>query len=186
MLLIFMCFNELNLFMQRRLFVYLLMVVSCFLFYKASILKKEFDFFNKKLKLTSHCVLHYLSSVDLLKNFSQLIVTIFIFSQKFSQFFQGKKVQRYSILLISRFIDFKEYQNIQKQYVQFKYTFLDKVFHYRIVSARLLSSGFSSNFKTFLVENKNTEDTLMSQKQSLQVEVSLFNIAVTLAIRSIQ
>ena len=135
MLLIFMCFNELNLFMQRRLFVYLLMVASCFLFYKASILKKEFDFFNKKLKLTSHCVLHYLSSVDLSKSFSQLIVTIFIFSQTFSQFFQGEKVQRYSILLISRFIDFKKYQNIQKQYVQFKYTFIDKVFYNRIVRA---------------------------------------------------
>ena len=185
MLLIFMCFNELNLFMQRRLFVYLLMVVSCFLFYKASILKKEFDFFNKKLKLTSHCVLHYLSSVDLSKSFSQLIVTIFIFSQIFHNFFRVKKcsVTQYCLYRDSLTLrNIKTYKNNM-----FNLSILSSIKFFTIVlSVRLLSSGFSSNFKTFLVENKNAEDTLMSQKQSLQVEVLLFNIAVTLAISSIQ
>ena len=37
------------------------------------------------LKLTSHGQLHYLWSVDLSKSFSQLIMSIFIFSKYFFQ-----------------------------------------------------------------------------------------------------
>ena len=36
---------------------------------------------------TSHSILHYLRSVDLSKSFSQLLVSIFIFSQYFSNRF---------------------------------------------------------------------------------------------------
>ena len=38
-----------------------------------------------ELNLTNHGILHYLCSADLLKSFSQLIVSIFIFSQYFFQ-----------------------------------------------------------------------------------------------------
>ena len=53
------------------------------------------------------------------------------------------------------------------------YSFLSKVFYYGIVSAGLLSDGFSSNFKRCLVQNKSMVDRLMSQRRPLQVEVLL-------------
>ena len=48
----------------------------------------------KGLKLTSHVILHYLRSADLSKSFSELIVSIFIFSQYFFSidFVQWKSV----------------------------------------------------------------------------------------------
>ena len=84
MLFIFICFNELNLFMQRRLFVYLLMVVSCFLFYKASILKKEFDFFNKKIKANeSLCIALFVVSGSIKKLLSINCDNIYFLSKIF-------------------------------------------------------------------------------------------------------
>ena len=45
------------------------------------------------LKLMSHGILHYLSSADLSKGFSKLIMSIFIFSQSFFQkILLGRKV----------------------------------------------------------------------------------------------
>ena len=61
------------------------------------------------LKLTSHNILHYLWSADLLKSFSQLFMSIFIFSQYFFSIEKRKsgKVRGYPTWLISRFINFK-------------------------------------------------------------------------------
>ena len=42
------------------------------------------SFLSKFVKVTSHEIFHYLRSTDLSKSFSQLIVSIFIFSQFFS------------------------------------------------------------------------------------------------------
>ena len=50
------------------------------------------EYKNFKLKLTSHDILHYLFSVDLSKSFSQLIVSIFLFSIFFSIDFARWKV----------------------------------------------------------------------------------------------
>ena len=57
-----------------------------------------------RLKLTSHGILHYLCSADQSKSFSQLIVSIFIFSQ---YFFPVGKVWGYLTLLISWFSNFE-------------------------------------------------------------------------------
>ena len=59
-------------------------------------------------------------------------------------------------------VDFKEYQNMHENIC--KYTFLNKVFYHRIVSACLLSDGFCSNFKRCFVQNKSTGDTLMPKR----------------------
>ena len=50
------------------------------------------EYKNFKLKLTSHNILHYLFSVDLSESFSQLIVSIFLFSIIFSMDFARWKV----------------------------------------------------------------------------------------------
>ena len=58
--------------------------------------------FPVTLKLTSRGILHYLCSTNLSKIFSQLIVSIFIFSRYFfQQILPGGKVWVYSLLLIS-------------------------------------------------------------------------------------
>ena len=56
--------------------------------------------------------------------------------------------------------------------MQYKYTFLYKVFYRRILSARLLSDCFCSNFKRCLAQKNIAGDILMSQR-SLQAEVLL-------------
>ena len=54
------------------------------------------------LKLMTHGILHYLWSADLSKSFSQLNMSIFIFSQYFFQYIlPGGKVWGYLTLLIS-------------------------------------------------------------------------------------
>lgn len=52
----------------------------------------EFWFIHKLLKLTSHCILHFLGSVDLSKIFSQLIVSIMIFSQLFFSILIARRI----------------------------------------------------------------------------------------------
>ena len=65
---------------------------------------------EKILTLTSHGILHYLWSEDLPKSFSQLIMSIFIFSQYFFQYIlSGGNIWGYPTLLISRFINFKKH-----------------------------------------------------------------------------
>ena len=78
-----MCFNELNMFMRRKRFLYLLKIVSFFLFYNAFILKIGSHFFNEKLKWTSHGILHYMSgSIKKLVS-TDCVVSIFILSPYF-------------------------------------------------------------------------------------------------------
>ena len=57
------------------------------------------------LKLTSHCILHYLCPADLSKSFSQLIVPIFIFTQYF--FFNRFCPVEKAPLTVSKFIIFQ-------------------------------------------------------------------------------
>ena len=50
--------------------------------------------------------------------------------------------------------------------MQYKFTFVHKVFCYRTVSAHLLSDSFCSNFKRCLVQSKGMRDTPIPQTVS--------------------
>ena len=60
------------------------------------------------LKLTSHGILHYLCSADLSKSFSQLTVSLFIFSQYYYYFFNKFcPVEKCSVTLHCLYGNFK-------------------------------------------------------------------------------
>ena len=167
MLLIFMCFKEFYLFVRHWYFLYLLRIVSFFIIYNTFILKRGFHLF-----LTGHGISHYLWSVDLSASFlnwmCQYLSFLNIFLHRFCL------IERCGVTLRCLYCNSLTLRNIKiciKKYMQYKFTFLHKVFYYRVVSTCLLSPIWS--LKDAWFKNTSMRHTLITQRQSLKAEVLL-------------